>query len=130
MGIKPLLFEALLESDGSVSIHHRNIQLLALEMFKVLKNETPEIMNEVFPINRSGTYNLRAQRDFYSRRIHTVHFGEDSIAFLAPKIWDIVPTEIKEAGSIAQFKKRIKKWIPIDCPCRLCKKYVPNLGYI
>ena len=30
-------FNALLEKDGSVSIHERNIEILAIEMFKVAK---------------------------------------------------------------------------------------------
>ena len=34
-------FNALLEKDGSVSIHERNIKILATEMFKVSKNIAP-----------------------------------------------------------------------------------------
>ena len=41
-------FEQLLENDNSVSIHHRNIQALAVEMYKVTNGLSPEIMNEIF----------------------------------------------------------------------------------
>ena len=41
-------FEALLEKDGSVSIHNRNIQILATEMFKIKNDLSPEIMTELF----------------------------------------------------------------------------------
>ena len=35
-------FENLLLMDGSVSIHHRNIQKVATEMFKAKSNLSPE----------------------------------------------------------------------------------------
>ena len=43
--------------------------------------------------------------------------------FLAPKIWEIVPTECKNSSSVHEFKSKIKQWTPTDCPCRLCKRY-------
>ena len=40
-------FQDQLKKDNSVSIHHRNIQALATEMFKVKNNIVPEIMKEL-----------------------------------------------------------------------------------
>ena len=37
-------FEDLLKKDDSVSIHHRNLEALAPEIFKVKNNIAPEIM--------------------------------------------------------------------------------------
>ena len=37
-------FQDLLKQDNSVSIHHRDMQALATEMFKVKNNIAPEIM--------------------------------------------------------------------------------------
>ena len=45
---KTSTFNELLEKDNSVSIHCRNIQALAIEMFKVAKEMSPLIMNEIF----------------------------------------------------------------------------------
>ena len=52
-------FNELLEIDGSVSIHMRNIQTLATEMYKLFNNLSPPIMNRVFRLNNDSCYNLR-----------------------------------------------------------------------
>ena len=56
---KRLSFNALLEKDGSVSIHERNIKILATEMFKVNKNLAPPQMPEIFKLKDQPHYNLR-----------------------------------------------------------------------
>ena len=55
---------------------------------------------------------------------------EVKVSYLRPKIWDIVHLELKELTSVAAFKKGTKEWKPKSCPCRLCKKYASNLGFI
>ena len=49
-------FEPLLERDSSVSIHRRNIRLLAIEMYKIKHVLYPVIFSETF---LSGNKNLR-----------------------------------------------------------------------
>ena len=41
-------FEELLERDKTFSIHHKNIQSLAIEIYKFVNCFSPEIMNSVF----------------------------------------------------------------------------------
>ena len=43
-------FEELLNKDESVSIHHRNIQLVAIQMFKVKNGLCPKIMKDLFQL--------------------------------------------------------------------------------
>ena len=47
-----LTFEELLALDKSFTIHHRNLQRLATEMYKVKNNLCPEFMNEIFRMTR------------------------------------------------------------------------------
>ena len=50
--------------------------------------------------------------------------------FLGPKIWDIVPTELKEVKTLSAFKSGIKNWSQQNCPYRLSKRYLPNIDFI
>ena len=51
-------FNELVEKDGSVSIHMRDIQILATEMYKLVNNLSPSIMNRVFKLNSISRYNF------------------------------------------------------------------------
>ena len=103
-------FENLLKKDNSVSIHHRNIEALATEMFKVKNNIAPEIMKELFAPKMSS-YDLR-NNDSFKRRVKSVWNGTELLSYLSPKIWDILPNEIKESESLNDFKFKIKRWVP------------------
>ena len=122
-------FQDLLKKDGSVTIHHKNLQILATEIYKFLNGLSPKIMGEVFQL-KEVKYDLRTEVIFRDYNINTVRYGEQSISYLAPRIWKLVPKNIKESPTIKAFKSRIKKWTPHSCPCRLCKMYIQNIGFI
>ena len=123
-------FEELLIKDNSVSVHHKNLQALAIEMFKVYCKMSPEIMQEVFHVNEQGQYFLRNPTDFVIPTIKTVNYGSESVRFLGPKIWEMLPDNFKNKDSVESFKMAIKEWKPDSCPCRLCKTYVQNIDYL
>ena len=116
-------FEDLLKKDNSVSIHHRNVQALKTEMFKIKNNIAPDIMKETFAPKMSS-YDLRNNNSFKRKRINFVWHGTESVSYLGPKIWDLVPNEAKESESFNVFKFKIKKWVSEECPCRICKIYL------
>ena len=123
-------FETLLEKSGSISIHHRNIQLLATEIFKTLNNLSPSsIMFEICKLKKT-TYALRTGTCLQAISPRTTTYGLDSVSYLAPKIWNLVPNEIKRCKTLNSFRHSIKNWKPTACPCRLCKLYISNVGFI
>ena len=102
---KSSIFQELLEKDNSVSIHHRNIQKLAIEIYKVLHGFSPPILNDIFvPVSRP--YNFRRNDTLQRRRVNSVRHGTESISFLGPKIWDLVPSDITLSQSLSIFKKK------------------------
>ena len=124
-----LTFQELLEKDGSVTIHDRNLQKLAIEMFKVKHNLSPLPVQEIFSIQNT-TYNLRNNRNWQIPRVRTVNYGTDTIRYRGPITWELLPVELKNMESLINFKREVKKWKPQGCTCRLCKEYVHNLGFL
>ena len=124
-----LTFEQLLVLDKSHSIHHRNLQKLAVEMFKVKHNMVPAPLQELFP-KYENVFNLRNQRCWQSSNIRTVGFGIDTLAYRGQKTWQLLPDFIRNSNTLSEFIFKIKKWSPQGCTCRLCKTYIHNVGYI
>ena len=122
-------YQELLQKDGSTCVHYRNIQRLALEMYKRKNHVSPAFMSQIF-VDNDRSYNLRGQQDFCNHSARTVTYGTESIRVLGPKIWNLIPHEIRECNSLEVFSKWIKNWIPESCPCRLCKNFVDGVGFL
>ena len=111
-------FDDLLKKDGSVRIHHRNIQLVAVEMFKVKNDLCPELMKCLFEINP----NPRDGHTFVIPNVKTEYMGKLSLRYFGPVVWEtLLPNEYKNIATLDKFEDTIKNWIP-DCKCRLCKE--------
>ena len=106
----------------SVTIHQRNLQYLLIEIYKVKKGISPTIIIEIFEL-RSGVH-------LPSRNSRTVFFGTESIMNLGAKLWNMVPENTKSSESLNVFKSKIKYWTPNHCPCRICKTYIDQVGFI
>ena len=121
------LFDELLLKDKSVTIHERNIQVVAIELYKVINGIAPDISKEIFQLKSSSLYN--SCFPFKTRNVHTTLYGTETLMYLAPKIWSILPNHLKEIKTLKLFKRRIKEWRPANCPCKLCKIYIKGLGF-
>ena len=104
-------FSELLEKDKSVTIHHRNLKTLAYEIFKVKNNMAPEILAEIFP-QKESNYSLRNSTALQGRSIKTVMYGLETISSLGPKIWDILPTELKKLCLLHYSKRKLVNGLP------------------
>ena len=79
---KSSTFKELLEKYNSVSIHYRNIQALAIEMYEAANGMYPEIMNEIFQLTEKSHYNLRYTSEFIFPLIHSVYHGSKCVSYL------------------------------------------------
>ena len=91
-------FENLLLLDESVSIHHRNIQKAATEMFKAKSNLSPKLTQSIFK-PKIRQYLFKAE----------VYNGEGSLRSFGPIVWNnLLPNKYKSAENVENFKNKIK----------------------
>ena len=77
-------FEQLLVRDKSFSIHDRNLQKLAIEIYKVKHHLSPSFMHSLFP-EIHKPYNLRSNPSFKTSNIRTVYYGSETLCIEDPK---------------------------------------------
>ena len=106
-----------------------NLSRCTLRICKSQQQECLKCIEKLFQ-SRNNDYNLRQFSQFELPNVRRVLCGTESISFLGPKIWNIVPNEFKKETSLHAFKKLIKKWEPENCRCRLCKSHDQNVCFI
>ena len=102
----------MLKKDRSFSIDHGNIQRLAIELYNFFHSVLASIMKNVFHSNTNIPYNLSSRSELYSRNPKTVKYETETIFYLAPKIWSLLPNVIKSSKSLDVFKSKIRQWEP------------------
>ena len=102
-------FDELLNKDKSVRVHHRNIQFLAIEMYEVKLGIAPSFISDIFKIRDISTDSiirrLRSPLEFYNYHIpKSVWYGEETLRSLGPKVWHILPSDIKSSQLLLSSK--------------------------
>ena len=81
---------------GSVSLIQANDVQYYVIMCNILKT-------------RRLTHSLRSQTDFMRDCVNTRRYRLNSLSYFAPKVWDMIPLEIKNINSLQKFKTEIRK---------------------
>ena len=77
-------FNDLLEKDNSVSIHQRNLQVLATEIFKTKNGYNPPLLSDIFRFVEPSYY-LRDLDSLERTNVKTVNYGTETLSWLGPK---------------------------------------------
>ena len=97
------------------------------EIYKINKI-SPEVVNPLCGFTNQN-YSLTNASILKRKRYLTVYYESESLASLAPKIWELVPDSIREVKT-SIFKNNVKAWTTDKCPCRLRKTYIGQVGFI
>ena len=102
-----LSFNELLKKFNLISIHQKNLQCLAIEIYKAKNKISPNLINDLF-IFIEKTYNLRSNVNLKRTKDRTVHYGSETLLSLAPKVWNLIPDDLKNEATLKGFKTKIK----------------------
>ena len=122
-------FKELLRKDSSLTIHQRNLKLLVTEMFTVKIGSASDIIKEIFEID-NWNYNFRQDFLIKSCNIPLIYGGTETASFIGPKIWDTLANSCKDSTSLKSLKVNLKRSVPENCPCRLCKTYIQRVAFL
>ena len=101
-----------MKRDKSVTIHQRNIQLVAIEMFKVVKKIGPDIMRDLFVFD----LNTKSNKTFHRPNVNSVYNGENSVRYFGPIVWDIMlPARFKSIQTLEKFKGTVRAKLSHTC---------------
>ena len=81
-------FSELFSKDKSVTIHQRNLQLLATETFKTKNELNPKIMEEIFTF-KDADYKLQNNTSLKIGNLKTVYYGTESLTKFGAKTWNL-----------------------------------------
>ena len=98
------------------------------EIFKTKNNLNPTFMKNIFT-ERDVQYNLRSENHLQLPNIRTAKYGIENIQYIGHHLWAPLPDEIKDLGTLIDFKQKIKSWKGSTCICRLRKIFINGVGF-
>ena len=90
------------------SLYITEICKLGRPNFTILKIElSPELLTEICAGETESHYNLTRCNDFRIPSVLSVYHSSESISFLGPRIWNILPDEIKQQTSLNKQLRKV-----------------------
>ena len=96
------LLKFLRKITEQITIHNRNIQLLATDLFKVKHGLSSPFMNE-FPVKNAQHNNLRKKLNLREKNVKTVYNRTETLTCLGPRTCKIVLDYNTKSNSLDEF---------------------------
>ena len=79
------LFNSIFTENNLKTIHQKNLEFLAIEIYKFQNGLSAPIMNDIF-FSRQNIYNLRKFQELSTSAKNTVNFGTETISYRGPQL--------------------------------------------
>ena len=119
----------LLMTKNERTIHQLNISVFMKEIFMFENNLSHPLIDDMFQVSKIN-YNIRHFQKIANTKKNSLKMSLETISYCAPQLWNLVPTEIKDALSLTTFKEKAKSWYCYILLCRLCKTYIVSVGFV
>ena len=112
-------YRDLLDKVSKPTLYVAQIKAIAIEAYKCYVNQNPPYINAMFD-SVDKPYKLRGGPLAEQPKVNTIYSGLNTFTYQAAKIWNSLPSNLKEASSLFDFKQRILKWPGPVCQCGCC----------
>ena len=114
-------YTALLLRGDHQTLYISRLKTMAIEVYKALHGLCPEYISDLITL-KENKYELRSSIRLIQPKCNSVTHGLYSFSYKAPKIWNDLPEECKNAVTLKEFKNIIKMWNGPKCLCNMCSK--------
>ena len=102
-------YRDLLDKVSKPTLYVSRLKAIATEAYKCKANENPDYINVMLnPLIKP--YNLRGGPRAEQPKVNTTSCGLHSFKYQIAKLWNEMPSHIKEATSLYNFKSLLSKW--------------------
>ena len=97
------------EKINWLPINDRFEQCISSTTFKFFNNRSPAYMNDVFKPAGHPITNTRASFLKLIQPLRNTNYGQKTLSYLAPNIWNSLPVSLKATEGLNTYKHKIKK---------------------
>ena len=94
----------------------KEITFYGYRSFKVIDKQTPVYLHDLVTIKKSS-YSFRYNNTVNIPRVNTTRYGLHSLRYGAAKLWNELPSDLREGISLNNLKNLISKWDGNGCSC-------------
>ena len=109
-------YHPLIASHNLTTIYGKRVRAICCKLYKTNNNLNPEYMHDIFE-SRPSNYPTRKPYDMYVPKANQISFGYNSLRIEGPKLWNLLPEDIKNASDIITFKKKLDSFDFPFCNC-------------
>ena len=102
-------YDELLEKAGTNTLLINRLRILALTVFKSLNALNPPCLNDIFS-KKCVPYRMRDSSIIEQPKRRTTTFGLRSFSYVGAKMWNELPTYLKETTDLNHFKSLLDTW--------------------
>ena len=106
---KTSTFEHLLQANNEITTHQRNLQVLMVEVFKIINGFAPPVMEDFF-LFCENAHNILNFQIISNESKKSVRCGLETVKYRTPLLWANLSEKYKTATSLNSFKTKIKAW--------------------
>ena len=79
-------------------------------------------MKQIFQLRETKrTFRNQYKLNLNVHKVNQVSYGEKSLRYYGPKIWNSLPFHVKNSENLKTLKDIIKNWNGNTCNCRVCQ---------
>ncbi len=112
-------YDVMLQKVGLDTLFLRRLKVIACEVYKAINDLSPSFMNEIFNV-KEVQHDLRDNVILVQPKFGKIRYGQSTLSYYGPHIWNLLPSEAKTGVSINVFKDMLSTWEGPHCQCNLC----------